>query len=100
MANFLNTKNHADKRVLELLQEKLNLFDGLFGSSDEILGALESGLDFEKKQWQKPAAQIFQEKTEAERARIKEEEKMRKANIEEDKWQEVKLPEGTERNPE
>lgn len=49
VANFLNTKNYADRRVLELLQEKLNLFDGLFGSSDEILGALESGLDFEKK---------------------------------------------------
>lgn len=49
VANFLNTKNYADKRVLELLKEKLNLFDGLFGSSDEILGALESGLDFEKK---------------------------------------------------
>jgi SNF2 family DNA or RNA helicase len=49
VANFLNTKNYADRRVLELLQEKLNLFDGLFGSSDEILGALESGVDFEKK---------------------------------------------------
>jgi len=49
VANFLNTKNYADRRVLELLQEKLNLFDGLFGSSDEILGALESGLDFEKR---------------------------------------------------
>ncbi|MFH1712815.1 MAG: SNF2-related protein [Candidatus Jacksonbacteria bacterium] len=49
VANFLNTKNHADKRVLELLSEKLNLFNGLFGSSDEILGALESGLDFEKR---------------------------------------------------
>jgi len=49
VANFLNTKNHADRRVLELLSEKLNLFNGLFGSSDEILGALESGLDFEKK---------------------------------------------------
>lgn len=49
VANFLNTKNYADRRVLELLQEKLNLFDGLFGSSDEILGVLESGLDFEKR---------------------------------------------------
>ncbi len=48
VANFLNTKNRADRRVLELLQSKLNLFDGLFGSSDEILGALESGVDFEK----------------------------------------------------
>jgi adenine-specific DNA-methyltransferase len=49
VANFLNTKNYADKRVLELLGEKLHLFNGLFGSSDEILGALESGLDFEKR---------------------------------------------------
>ena len=49
VANFLNTKNYADKRVLELLDQKLNLFNGLFGSSDEILGALGSGLDFEKK---------------------------------------------------
>ena len=58
------------------------------------------GLNFENKQWQKSAAQKFQEENEAERARVKEEERMRKANIEEDKWQEVKLPEGTERNPE
>lgn len=49
VANFLNTKNFADKRVLELLEEKLHLFNGLFGSSDEILGALESGFDFQKK---------------------------------------------------
>ena len=49
VANFLNTRNRADKRLLELLQSKLNLFDGLFGSSDEILGALESGIDFEKR---------------------------------------------------
>jgi ERCC4-related helicase len=49
VSNFLNTKNHADRRVLQLLQEKLNLFDGLFGSSDEVLGALESGVDFEKR---------------------------------------------------
>lgn len=49
VANMLNTKNHADRRVLELLQQKLNLFDGLFGTSDEILGSIESGLDFEKR---------------------------------------------------
>lgn len=49
VANFLNTKNRADRRLLELLQTKLNLFDGLFGTSDEILGALESGIDFEKR---------------------------------------------------
>ncbi len=47
--NFLNTKNRADQRVLELLQHKLHLFEGLFGSSDEVLGLLESGVDFEKK---------------------------------------------------
>jgi ERCC4-related helicase len=49
VVNFLNTKNRADQRVLELLQYKLHLFDGLFGSSDEVLGLLESGVDFEKK---------------------------------------------------
>lgn len=49
VANFLNTKNHADRRVLELLQDKLNLFDGLFGSSDEVLGILVDGIDFEKR---------------------------------------------------
>jgi len=47
--NFLNTKNKADQRVLELLQYKLHLFDGLFGCSDEILGLLEAGIDFERK---------------------------------------------------
>jgi len=31
------------------LEEKLHLFNGLFGSSDEILGVLESGLNFQKK---------------------------------------------------
>lgn len=49
VANMLNTKNYADKRVLELMQHKLHLFGGLFGASDEILGALESGIDFEKR---------------------------------------------------
>jgi len=49
VVNFLNTKNRADQRVLELLQHKLHLFDGLFGTSDEVLGLLESGIDFEKK---------------------------------------------------
>ncbi len=47
--NMLNTKNYADKRVLELMQEKLHLFDGLFGASDEILGVIESGVGFEKR---------------------------------------------------
>jgi superfamily II DNA/RNA helicase len=47
--NFLNRANAADQRVHELLSDKLKLFDGLFGSSDEVLGILESGVDFEKR---------------------------------------------------
>ncbi|WP_144779938.1 SNF2-related protein [Marinobacter maritimus] len=47
--NFLNQKNEADRRVLELLSEKFHLFDGLFGASDEVLGRIESGVDFEKR---------------------------------------------------
>ncbi|MCH8536280.1 MAG: DEAD/DEAH box helicase family protein [Alkalimonas sp.] len=47
--NFLNQKNDADRRVLELLSEKFHLFDGLFGASDEVLGRIESGVDFEKR---------------------------------------------------
>lgn len=47
--NFLNERNHADQRVYELLNDKFSLFNGVFGSSDEILGSLESGVDFEKR---------------------------------------------------
>ena len=43
--NFLDRKNEADQRVLELLSEKFQLFEGLFGASDEVLGAIESGRD-------------------------------------------------------
>ena len=39
--NLLNTKNAADIRVFELLSEKFKLFDGVFGASDEVLGARE-----------------------------------------------------------
>ena len=49
VVNFVNTKNQADKRVFELLSEKFKLFDGVFGASDEVLGTIESGVDFEKK---------------------------------------------------
>lgn len=48
VVNFLNNKNEADKRVYELLDQKFKLFDGLFGSSDEVLGS-ESVVDFEKR---------------------------------------------------
>jgi len=47
--NFLNTRNQADQRVLELLTEKFNLFSGVFGASDEVLGRVEGGIDFEKR---------------------------------------------------
>ena len=47
--NFLNNKNDADKRVYELLDQKFKLFEGVFGSSDEVLGSIESGVDFEKR---------------------------------------------------
>lgn len=47
--NFLNRRNEADRRVFELLSKKLSLFDGVFGASDDILGGLESGVDFEKR---------------------------------------------------
>lgn len=47
--NFLNERNAADKRVHELLRDKFSLFDGVFGASDEVLGTIESGLDFERR---------------------------------------------------
>jgi superfamily II DNA or RNA helicase len=55
VVNFLNRSNAADQRVFELLSEKFRLFDGVFGSSDEVLGALESGVDFERR-----IAEIYQ----------------------------------------
>ncbi len=47
--NFFNERNHADRRVLELLADKFSLFNGVFGASDEVLGTIESGVDFEKR---------------------------------------------------
>jgi len=47
--NFLNERNAADRRVYELLNEKFNLFTGVFGASDEVLGTIESGVDFERR---------------------------------------------------
>lgn len=56
VVNFLNKKNDADQRVYKLLDEKFNLFSGVFGVSDEVLGAIESGVDFEKR-----IAEIYQQ---------------------------------------
>ena len=47
VVNFLDESNAAEQRVLQLLQDKLGLFDGLLGSSDEILGVLGSGAGLE-----------------------------------------------------
>ena len=49
VVNFLNKSNAADQRVYELLADKFRLFNGVFGASDEVLGAIESGVDFEKR---------------------------------------------------
>jgi len=56
VVTFLNRRNAADQRVFQLLAEKFRLFDGVFGASDEVLGALESGMDIEKR-----IAQVYQE---------------------------------------
>ena len=56
VVNFLNKKNAADQRIYELLSEKFKLFSGVFGASDEVLGSIESGINFEKR-----IAQIYQE---------------------------------------
>lgn len=47
--NFLNESNAADQRVYELLNEKFNLFNGVFGASDDVIGSIESGVDFERR---------------------------------------------------
>lgn len=54
--NLLNTENFADKRVYEILSNKFELFQGVFGASDKAIGLLESGGDFEKR-----VSQIYQE---------------------------------------
>jgi adenine-specific DNA-methyltransferase len=56
VVNFLNRKNEADQRVYQLLSEKFQLFEGVFGASDEVLGVVESGVDFEKR-----IAEIYQQ---------------------------------------
>ncbi len=52
VVNFLNLKNHAEQRIHQLLDQKFNLFKGVFGASDEVLGALERGVDIERRIFQ------------------------------------------------
>jgi len=55
VVNFVDRSNEADARVYELLDQKFQLFDGVFGASDEVLGAIGSGVDFERR-----IAEIYQ----------------------------------------
>ena len=55
VVNFVDRSNEADKRVYELLAQKFQLFEGVFGASDEVLGAIGSGVDFERR-----IAEIYQ----------------------------------------
>lgn len=48
VVNFSNKGNIAEQRILELLSDKFHLFESVFGASDEVLGAIEDGLDFER----------------------------------------------------
>ncbi|WP_285042852.1 SNF2-related protein [Plantibacter sp. LMC-P-059a] len=48
VVNFSNKGNIAEHRILELLTNKFQLFSSVFGASDEVLGTIEDGLDFEK----------------------------------------------------
>ena len=48
VVNFSNKGNVAEARILELLANKFHLFESVFGASDEVLGAIEDGFDFEK----------------------------------------------------
>ena len=55
VVNFVDLSNDADRRVYELLDQKFQLFSGVFGASDEVLGAIGSGVDFERR-----IAEIYQ----------------------------------------
>ena len=49
VVNFVDRSNEADARVYELLDQKFQLFEGVFGASDEVLGSIGSGVDFERR---------------------------------------------------
>jgi ERCC4-related helicase len=49
VVNFVNNANPADQRIVQLLQEKFHLFEGVFGASDQVLGDILDGTDFERK---------------------------------------------------
>lgn len=47
VVNLLNLKNRAEERIHELLNTKFRLFHGVFGASDQVLGVIGDGIDFE-----------------------------------------------------
>jgi ERCC4-related helicase len=47
VVNLLNLKNRAEERIHELLNTKFRLFEGVFGVSDQVLGVIGDGIDFE-----------------------------------------------------
>ena len=48
VVNFSNEGNTAEQRILDLLANKFNLFKSTFGVSNDVLGAIENGIDFER----------------------------------------------------
>ncbi|WP_426319750.1 SNF2-related protein [Pseudoduganella sp. R-43] len=61
VVNLIDLSNEADKRVYELLSQKFKLFEGVFGASDEVLGVIGSGVDFERR-----IAEIYQNSRDSE----------------------------------
>jgi superfamily II DNA or RNA helicase len=55
VVNFVDRSNEADRRVYDLLAQKFQLFEGVFGASDEVLGSIGSGVDIERR-----IAEIYQ----------------------------------------
>jgi len=47
--NFLASENEAEARLYDLLSEKLSLFDGVFGTTDDVLGSVGDGATFERR---------------------------------------------------
>jgi superfamily II DNA or RNA helicase len=69
--NMLNLKNRAEERILELLGEKFHLFDGVFGASDEVLGAIETGTDFARRVFEITQTARTNEEVDAEFAKLR-----------------------------
>lgn len=49
VANLVATGNEVDARLVQLLSDKIHLFNSVLGESDEILGTIDDGMDFERR---------------------------------------------------